>query len=98
MSEWKVTGGYHDSASRVVFTVTKGTRRLDHREQDELEALLAGWRGAIRDLITTNLETVSESDTKRLGRCGHALPADLQRASRLRTGCRLTKKPAYLVR
>ena len=43
MSEWKVTGGYHDSASRVVFTVTKGTRRLDHREQDELEALLAGW-------------------------------------------------------
>jgi len=44
MSEWKVTGGYHDSASRVVFTVTKGTRRLDHREQDELEALLNPWR------------------------------------------------------
>jgi hypothetical protein len=44
MSQWRVTGGHYDSASRGVFTVTKGTRRLDHREQDELEALLNPWR------------------------------------------------------
>lgn len=43
MSNWKVTGADFDSASRAVFTVTRGSKRLDHREQDELEALLAGW-------------------------------------------------------
>lgn len=44
MSYWRVTGGHYDAASRGVFTVTKGSKRLDHREQDELESLLAGWR------------------------------------------------------
>ncbi|WP_339886530.1 hypothetical protein, partial [Vreelandella maris] len=43
MSDWRVIGADFDAASRVVFTVTKNSKRLDHREQDELEALLAGW-------------------------------------------------------
>lgn len=43
MNNWRVTGGHIDSALRGAFTVTKGTRRLDHREQDELEALLNPW-------------------------------------------------------
>lgn len=43
MSVWRVTGADFDAASRAVFTVTKGSRRLDHREQNELEALLAVW-------------------------------------------------------
>ncbi|KTG25424.1 hypothetical protein AWR38_01245 [Idiomarina sp. WRN-38] len=43
MNRWRVTSGYLDAALRMAFTVTKGTRRLDHRDQNELEALLAGW-------------------------------------------------------
>lgn len=43
MSEWKVIAADFDATSRAVFTVTKGSKRLDHREQEELEALLAGW-------------------------------------------------------
>lgn len=43
MSKWRVTSGNFDAAARAVFTVTKGSRRLDHREQDELEALLTPW-------------------------------------------------------
>lgn len=43
MSKWRVTGADFDAASRAVFTVTKSSRRLDHREQDELEALLNPW-------------------------------------------------------
>lgn len=44
MNQWRVTGANFDAASRAVFTVTKGSRCLDHREQNELEALLAGWQ------------------------------------------------------
>lgn len=44
MSEWKVIAAVFDATSRAVFTVTKGSKRLDHREQEELEALLAGWQ------------------------------------------------------
>ncbi|MDN6321831.1 MAG: DUF551 domain-containing protein [Halomonas sp.] len=50
MSQWRVTGGDYDAASRGVFTVTKGSKRLDHREQDELEALLAGWVSIVERL------------------------------------------------
>ncbi|RUR26807.1 DUF551 domain-containing protein [Vreelandella andesensis] len=65
MSEWKVTGGHFDSASRGVFTVTKGTKRLDHREQDELEALLAGWISVDEQLPTKGEDVqVYCSDTR----------------------------------
>ncbi|WP_062359519.1 hypothetical protein [Vreelandella aquamarina] len=43
MNRWRVTSGYLDAALRMAFTVTKGTRRLDHRDQNELEALLNPW-------------------------------------------------------
>lgn len=57
MSQWKVTGGSYDSERRGIFIVTKGSKCLDHREQDELEALLAGWQP---------IETAPQDDTRHI--------------------------------
>lgn len=43
MSQWRVTATKFDADSNVTYVATKGSKRLDHREQEELEALLAGW-------------------------------------------------------
>lgn len=51
MSEWKVIAADFDATSRAVFTVTKGSRKLDHREQEELEALLAN-AAAVRQSLS----------------------------------------------
>lgn len=57
MSEWKVIAADFDATSRAVFTVTKGSKRLDHREQEELEALLAdGQEGLYEALAEAELE------------------------------------------
>lgn len=45
MSVWKVTGPPHFvEGVGMVYPVTKGGSRFSSREQDELEALLAGWQ------------------------------------------------------
>jgi len=45
MSEWKVTGAPRFAEGvGMVYPVTKGGSRFDVREQEELEALLAGWQ------------------------------------------------------
>lgn len=43
MTQWKITAADFDANSRAIYTVTKGTRRLDHRELNELEALIDPW-------------------------------------------------------
>ncbi|WP_339885367.1 hypothetical protein [Vreelandella maris] len=44
MSEWKVTGAPRFvEGVGMVYAVTKGGSCFDVREQEELEALLAGW-------------------------------------------------------
>lgn len=66
MSQWKVTGGSFDGANRAVFTVTKGSKRLDHRQQDELEALLAGWI-SVEDRMPADGQTVIVTDGEKVG-------------------------------
>ncbi|WP_438455357.1 hypothetical protein [Vreelandella venusta] len=44
MSNWRVIATKFDADSNVTYITTKGSKRLDHREEDELKALLAGWR------------------------------------------------------
>jgi hypothetical protein len=77
MTGWRVTGGHYDSASRGVFTVTKGNKRLDHREANELEALLNPWpsiESAPRDGTQVILRRGKRITTGALIQWGNAHP------------------------